>query len=269
MIDNFMKTDLMRYRESCEDFVNEHLIIEFLHVVKKGKEAVVVCCRAHPETGREYLAVKLYREEKFRNFKQDDIYKQGRIWNTRMMRASANHTKAARMNERAIWVNTEFDALETLHDLDMNVPEPFACTYDAVAMGFVGDEGQPAPMLRQIRFQSTNEAQRCFERLLEMLALMLTNHIVHGDLSAYNILYYEGAPWIIDFPQAVDPLANPNAYEILVRDLTSITRYFAGYGLEYDPNDLAAQLWTPVFGPVIPAGESIPSRLERRGQRMG
>jgi RIO kinase 1 len=267
MNDNLMKTDLMRYRESCEDFINERLITEFLQVVKKGKEAVIVCCRAHPETHRDFLAVKLYREEKFRNFKQDGVYKQGRVWDARMMRASDNRTRAARENERAIWVNTEFDALETLYDLDVNVPEPFACTEDAVAMGFIGNGDCPAPMLRQVRFTSRVAAQTCFDRLLGMLALMLTNHIVHGDLSAYNILYHEGQPWIIDFPQAVDPQVNPSAYDILVRDLTSLTRYFAGYGLDYDPHEIATGLWTPVFGPVIPSGEMIPNRLEHRKQK--
>jgi RIO1 family len=33
-------------------------------------------------------------------------------------------------------------------------------------------------------------------------------NFVHGDLSAYNILVHDGAVWLIDFPQAVDPRTN-------------------------------------------------------------
>ena len=52
-----------------------------------------------------------------------------------------------------------------------------------------------------------SEAQALFERLLQNLEIMLGCQRVHADLSAYNVLYWEGQLKIIDFPQAVDPTA--------------------------------------------------------------
>ncbi len=54
---------------------------------------------------------------------------------------------------------------------------------------------------------------------------MLANNVVHGDLSAYNILYWQGDIRIIDFPQAVNPYKNPNAYRIFERDVERICQY--------------------------------------------
>ena len=36
------------------------------------------------------------------------------------------------------------------------------------------------------------EARTLFDRLMENVRLMLEHHLVHADLSAYNVLYWEG-----------------------------------------------------------------------------
>ena len=55
-------------------------------------------------------------------------------------------------------------------------------------------------------------------------------HRGHGDLSPYNILYWSGEPFAIDSPPAVDARSNPNAYELLMRDLENVWVYFARLG---------------------------------------
>lgn len=72
---------------------------------------------------------------------------------------------------------------------------------------------------------------------------MLEYFIIHGDLSAYNILYWEGEPVIIDFPQVVDPMANCNACFMFHRDVKRICEYFNGCGLSENPNAIARDLW--------------------------
>ncbi|MBC8385519.1 MAG: hypothetical protein H8E57_08385 [Candidatus Cloacimonetes bacterium] len=209
--ENVLKTDLMRYGESCEDFFNEKIITELVRVVKKGKEAVVVCCKAHPDMNCEYLAVKLYREKKFRNFKQDGIYHQGRIWDKRLERGKKKGSSIVKQVERSVWVNNEFDTMGTLFDIGLKVPEPIACTDDAVVMSFIGEDEYSAPLLKDIRLNK-NEAEEIFEKIVNNISTMLHNHIVHGDLSPFNILYHKGELYIIDFPQSVDPNINYNAF---------------------------------------------------------
>jgi RIO kinase 1 len=78
---------------------------------------------------------------------------------------------------------------------------------------------------------------------------MLDNHLIHGDLSAYNILYWEGDIYLIDFPQMVEARHNPHAYELLERDITRVCEYFSSLGIERDPVGLARGLWEPYMGP--------------------
>jgi RIO kinase 1 len=73
---------------------------------------------------------------------------------------------------------------------------------------------------------------------------MLSHHRIHGDLSAYNILYWEGDITLIDFPQVVPPEANPLAWTIFLRDVTRICQYFNSQGVRVNPRKLASELWT-------------------------
>ena len=47
-------------------------------LIKGGKEATVYLCAAHPTTGTDYLAAKVYRPRIFRNLKNDAVYQEGR-----------------------------------------------------------------------------------------------------------------------------------------------------------------------------------------------
>ena len=107
---------------------------------------------------------------------------------------------------------------------------------------FCGNGDVPAPMLATIHLDA-GEAERVLERLLDNIATLLARHVVHGDLSAYNVLYWQGQPMIIDFPQAVDARVNPNACLLLARDVASLCRYFARQGVACDPVDIADDLW--------------------------
>lgn len=245
---NTLKTDLMRYGESCGDFVDEKIITELVRVVKRGKEAVVLCCKAHPDMDGEYMAVKLYFEKKFRNFKREGIYHVGRIWDSRLERAAQKKSGMGKIVTRSVWVNNEFEILERLFESGANVPEPVACTDDAVVMRYIGDKDIAAPLLKEVILER-NEAEVLFQKILANIRIMLQNHIIHADLSPYNILYFQGNPYFIDFPQAVNPSINPDAWMMFQRDITNVCHYFNSYGIDEDPDSLARELWTPYFGP--------------------
>jgi RIO kinase 1 len=72
---------------------------------------------------------------------------------------------------------------------------------------------------------------------------MLQHDLIHGDLSAYNILYWAGEITIIDFPQATNSLTNHNAYTILERDIARVCEYFAQQGVQSEPGAITDDLW--------------------------
>ena len=55
--------------------------------------------------------------------------------------------------------------------------------------------------------------------------------IAHGDLSPYNMLVHEGRLVIIDLPQIVDVIANPQGAEFLARDVRNVASWFVARGL--------------------------------------
>ena len=75
-----------------------------------------------------------------------------------------------------------------------------------------------------------------------------SHHLVHGDLSPYNILHWNGGAVIIDFPQMVDARKNPHAYDLLRRDLTRVCAYFARFGVRADAEEIARDMWLPYMG---------------------
>ena len=67
--------------------------------------------------------------------------------------------------------------------------------------------------------------------------------LTHGDLSAFNILATEDRLVIIDVPQAVNIIGNPQGPEFLARDCRNVATWFTARGLEVDAETL--------FGEVI------------------
>jgi RIO kinase 1 len=142
----------------------------------------------------------------------------------------------------ASWVDHEYRTLELLHDAGTAVPRPVTKSTDVILMEFIGDDDGPAPALKDIRLDPV-EARQHFESLLLDIEIWLANDRVHGDLSPYNILYWQGQLVTIDFPQAADPTSNPNAYDLLERDLSNVCRYFQKHGVQADPARIAGDLW--------------------------
>jgi RIO kinase 1 len=110
-------------------------------------------------------------------------------------------------------------------------------------MEFIGDAGGPAPLLNRAAL-SADEARRLFGQAMRNVELFLACNRVHGDLSAFNMLCWLGRLVIIDFPQAVDPRFNRNAYALLQRDIENVCRHFSRHGVRADAALLAAELWS-------------------------
>jgi len=113
---------------------------------------------------------------------------------------------------------------------------------NTILMEYVGAVGAAAPSLAEVQI-GRREARPLFDRLMHNVELMLSLGRIHGDLSAYNVLYWQGEVKIIDFPQAIEPETNPDARAILGRDVLRLCQYFARYGVKSDPVALSDDLW--------------------------
>lgn len=224
-------------------FFAEGMISEILYPVKRGKEASVYCCQAHPSTGADLLAAKIYRPRERRAFKHDAIYLEGRvITNGQLRRAVEKKTRFGREVQFGMWVDHEFNVLTALHRAGADIPRPVSRTQNAVLMQYFGNHERAAPSLEGSSL-SPAQARAAFGRLMENIELWLAHNYIHGDLSSRNILYWEGRVQIIDFPQAVDPRFNSNALFLLTRDIENTCRYFERYNLVYDGRSIAERLW--------------------------
>lgn len=132
--------------------------------------------------------------------------------------------------------------LHELHRAGADVPFPIALKGDAVLMEYIGDETCAAPRLAQVEL-ARDEAKPLFERILRNIGLWLDLDRIHGDLSPYNILYWNGAVTIIDFPHAIESRFNPAARELLHRDVANVCRCFERYGISGDPERIASRMW--------------------------
>ena len=250
--------------QSLRPFFDQELISDVEALVKGGKEANVYRCAAHPATGQDWLAAKVYRPRMFRNLRNDQMYRRGRTTltadgvpvkghDTRMMRALDKKTAFGQQVAHTSWLMHEYMALELLHQAGGDVPQAYAAGENGILMTYIGDQTGAAPALNEINLDE-DEAWPLFRKVLDNIGLMLRYGRIHGDLSAYNILYWQGDITLIDFPQiansrvdtgthAVGSRVNPDAEFILQRDVTRVCEYFIAQGVRCDPARIADDFW--------------------------
>lgn len=240
---------------SLRTFYDQGFITDVLALVKGGKEASVYRCAAEPAatSSAEFVAAKVYRPRMFRQLRNDKMYREGREVLTpdgrpvgkqadRVARAIGKKTTYGQQIAHTSWLMYEHTTLQQLYEAGAAVPKPFAAGENALLMGYIGDAYMPAPTLNEIDLLS-DEAEALFRDVLRNVEIMLEHGIIHGDLSAYNILYWDKQITLIDFPQVVDMQGNSNAYPILERDLIRTCEYFEQQGVRCNAADLMDDLW--------------------------
>ena len=203
--------------DSLAAIAERRWISDVLRKVKGGKEASVYLCRSGAGMDAPLVAAKVYRPRPLRNLKNDQQYRVGRvdldeggsvIGDDKRSHAIQNRTTFGEELRHQSWIAYEFTTLEILYEAGADVPRPYAMEKNAILMGYVGDLGTAAPVLNSIALEP-NEAKALYERVVHNIDLMLSHGRIHGDLSAYNILYWGGDITLIDFPQVVLPESNP------------------------------------------------------------
>ena len=133
-----------------------------------------------------------------------------------------------------IWVRKEYRNLRRMRKAGIRVPRPRAVLNNVLVMDLIGDESEPSPRLKDI---TIDDPKGVFDDLLEMLAVCWqTCDLAHADFSEYNILWYDGEPWVIDVGQAVVS-AHPSSNEFLIRDVTRIVQWINRQGYEVNLAD--------------------------------
>ncbi len=224
-----------------------------LYRVRSGKEAVVYCCEAKPETGFDLLAAKVYLPPKSRASKYHDTYnlgrdlldsegqpiRQKRYNNKRKKRVPKQEEKR---QTNISWVQHEYQTQQLVFSAGAKVPQPLAVNDNALLTTYIGNRRLPAPTLQRTKIHPT-QAGNLFIQLLEQMALFLSQDRIHSDLSSYNILYHNNDFTIIDFPQAINAQTHPKAFYFLHRDVKRLCDYFSKFELEADARAFARALW--------------------------
>ena len=117
------------------------------------------------------------------------------------------------------------------------MPYPVQLVGTELLLEYLGtDEGQAAPRLAQLR-PDVDELADLWTQLVDALVGLARFGLAHGDLSAFNLLVHEGRLVVIDLPQVVDVVGNPNGPAFLARDVRRIGEWFTARGLPPDLGD--------------------------------
>jgi len=216
-----------------------------LGVLKTGKEAdVFLLERADPDDpdGGVVMAAKRYRTEEHRSFHRSTSYTEGRrTRSSRDARAMAKKTAHGRAVAAGQWAWAEWEAMKRFWAAGVPVPYPVQIDGTEILMELISVEGGAAPRLAQTR--PTEDLLRSyFDQLRDAMAVLAEHGVAHGDLSPYNILAADERVVIIDLPQAVDIVANPQGMDFLMRDCHNVCTWFHARGLEVDEHELFSEL---------------------------
>ncbi|NPA75890.1 MAG: Kae1-associated serine/threonine protein kinase [Euryarchaeota archaeon] len=247
MIDEEVFDRIYPYREKKEkseedrktygDVFDRRTLLAFYKLLKRtidyvefpistGKEATVF--RAVNKDG-ELIAVKVYLITRL-NYKGLSRFIDG---DDRFA-----HVHKTKDNIIFIWAKKEFRNLQAYHDAGVRVPAPVDMWKNIIVMEYVGDESQPAPLLKDCMEKVKKEI---IYAIVEEMRKMHKAKLVHGDLSEYNILVWNDEPWVIDVGQAV-PTTHPMAAALLSRDVRNIAALARKMGVAMDEKCIMAEL---------------------------
>ena len=205
-----------------------------LGVLKAGKESEVHLVARTGPTRTCLMAEKRFKPRLQRAFRNDYLY--AGVWGEGSRRESRAIRKRSRFGQEAIearWISHEWETLVRLHAAGVTVPPPVERIENGYRMAFVGDGECAAPRLADVHLDLAT-ARQVWRELQMEIRRMLEADLVHGDLSAFNVLWWHGRPVIIDLSQAVDAIVHPAARELLLRDVDRTAAYFRRWGVVID-----------------------------------
>jgi RIO kinase 1 len=242
---------------------------EDLHLgpIKSGKEAQIDLIERTGPDGRTCLlarkhyiprkvttkgALEAAGFERASTFRHDVEYREGRQFRkSRDRRAVERMSTYGKRLLQSRWTGHECEVTGRLWEVGVNVPYPVGYSDDCYLLQFIGDRRRAAPQLAQARL-SEAELAVAIDQIVDGLHTMVRAGFVHGDLSAYNLLWWQAEIWFIDLPQAIDLAANPQGLNYLHRDVVNVTEWInrrgGPAGLTVDAEELFAELVASAHG---------------------
>ena len=230
----------MKTPQGLQALIDDGVIDEVLRPLKSGKEAAVYIVRS----GDKIRCAKVYKDLAQRSFQQRVQYQEGRkVRGSRQARAIGKASKYGRKQQEVAWKNAEVDALYQLRDAGMRVPEPYGYFHGVLVMELVTDaEGSSAPRLGEVEL-SAQTAREYHRVLVRQVVQMLCTGLIHGDLSAYNVLVGLDGPVMIDFPQVVSAAGNNAARAMLLRDVNNLTAHLGRWAPDLFETWYGEEMW--------------------------
>ncbi|XP_043464414.1 serine/threonine-protein kinase RIO1-like [Leptopilina heterotoma] len=183
--------------------------------ISTGKEANVY--HATSKTGVDF-AIKIYKTS-ILHFKDRDKYVTGEF------RFRHGYCKSNPRKMVQTWAEKEMRNLLRLQQAGVNAPKPIMLRKHVLLMDFIGQEGWPAPKLKDVDL-CTSKLRSLYRECIEIMWKLYNKcKLVHADLSEYNLLYCDSSIVVIDVSQSVEH-DHPMALEFLRKDCTNITEFF-------------------------------------------
>lgn len=230
----------MKAPQALQRLIDDGVIDEVLRPLKSGKEAAVYVVRS----GDEVRCAKVYKDMAQRSFQKRVQYQEGRkSRGSREARAMGKASNFGRKQQEAAWKNAEVDALYQLRDAGVCVPKPYGYFHGVLVMELVTDTaGFSAPRLGEVELAPA-QAREYHTKLVREVVRMLCCGLIHGDLSAYNVLVGPQGPVVIDFPQVVNAAGNNNARSMLLRDVNNLTAALGRFAPELLDTWYGEEMW--------------------------
>lgn len=191
------------------------LILEINGCISTGKEANVY--HASAKSGQQF-AIKIYKTS-ILIFKDRDKYVKGEF---RFRHGYCRHNPRKMVRT---WAEKEMRNLVRMHSNGLNVPEPILLRSHVLVMSFIGKDGWPAPLLKDVELSQSKAREIYRDVVVLMWKIYNKCKLIHADLSEFNMLFLNGEVYIIDVSQSVEH-DHPHALEFLRKDCTNVTDFF-------------------------------------------
>lgn len=218
------------YRQTTEAILSFGLATEVVGLLSAGKEADVYLARYNGVP----IAIKAYR----------------------LYQTSRRGGRPNKLDNMSWQAAREYQALYQAWRAGIRVPAPARRVENMLSMRYLGGQEEPAPKLQSIHLSNPEEF---LDRTVASVKALFRAGIVHGDLSAFNILVYEAEPWFIDFSDWVQvnrlgwsPWRRATVAKAhLSRGLHALRKYFRRYQLEIEVEAIVSGLMAELQVPSV------------------